>query len=216
MIRGRLETLYSQGYVEGWAYDASNLARPVFVEARGPDGASIAKGLAIGYRESLARAKLAGGWCSFRLRTERPAEELRKVGLGLYDSASGERIYYADSVAYADGWAPEFEAGADGVSFDPFVIERVAQLSGLGEVFDAFIAKHGAEAFVRTGYVYILGRAADAEGLTLHLRMLGEKSLTPYGFLELLSEAQEFRMRPRNLAAPKAAAFPFGGGDHVR
>lgn len=216
MIRGRLETLYSQGYIEGWAYDADDLARPLPVEIRGPDGVAVARGLALGYRDSLARAKLAGGWCSFRLRTERPAEELRKVGLGLYESVSGERLYFADAVAYADGWAPEFEKGADGMLLDPFVIDRVSQLRDLSELFDAFIRARGVEAFVRTAYVYLLGRAADVEGVALHGHMIEEKTLSPYGLLELLSETQEFRARPRLLAAPKAPAFPFVGAADVR
>jgi len=215
MIRGRLETLYSQGYIEGWAYDADNLARPVAVEIRGPDGVSVARGLALGYREALARAKLAGGWCSFRLRVERPAEALRKVGLGLYESNTGERLYYADAVAYAEGWAPEFETGADGMLFDPFVIDRVSQLSGLSEMFDAFLRARGVEAFVRVAYVYLLGRSADVEGLALHAGMIAANTLTPYGLLELLSETQEFRARPRLLAAPKSQAFPFIGAADV-
>ena len=214
MIRGRLETLYSQGFIEGWAYDTDRPLRSLVVEVRVADGELIALGYAHLYRELLARAKLAGGWCGFRLRTARAPGLLRKVELGLYGAASGARIYYAEDVAYADGWAPEFEGGELGLTFDPFTIDRIEQLSGVAGIFDAFMRSHGAAAFIATAFVYTLGRPADAEDLALYGKMLQERSLTPWGLIEFLGDSKEFKSRSRPLAAPVALAFPFvEGGD---
>jgi hypothetical protein len=214
MIRGRLETLYSQGFIEGWAYDTDRPLRPLVVEVRGADGESIALGLAHLYRESLARAKHAGGWCGFRLRTAQAPNLLRKIELGLYDTVSGARLYYTEDVAFAEGWAPEFDGGELGLTFDPFTVDRIGQLAGVSDIFDAFMRSHGAAAFIATAYVYTLGRPADAEGLALYRKMLRERSLTPWGLIELLGDSKEFKSRPHQLAAPIAPAFPFvGGGD---
>ena len=214
MIRGRLETLYSQGFIEGWAYDTDRPLRPLVVEVRDAAGKSIGRGYAHLYRESLARTKHAGGWCGFRLRTARPPNLLRKVELGLYDTVSGARIYYTEDVAFADGWAPEFEGGELGLTFDPFTIDRIEQLAGVADIFDAFMRSHGAAAFIATAYVYILGRPADAEDVALYGKMLQERSLTPWGLIEFLGDGQDFKSRPRQLAAPIAPAFPFvEGGD---
>ena len=212
MIRGRLETLYSQGFLEGWAYDTDRPLRPLVVEVRGADGESIALGYAHLYRESLARAKHVGGWCGFRLRTARAPDLLRKVELGLYDTASGARIYYTEDVAFADGWAPEFEGGELGLTFDPFTIDRIEQLSGVGDIFDAFVHSHGAAAFIATAYVYTLGRSADAEGVALYGKMLRERSLTPFGLIELLADSKEFRSRPRQLGGAYRPGVPIRRG----
>ena len=214
MIRGRLETLYSQGFLEGWAYNTDRPLRPLVVEVRDADGQSIALGYAHLYRELLARAKHAGGWCGFRLRTARAAKILRKVELGLYDTASGARIYYTEDVAFADGWTPEFDGGELGLTFDPFAIDRIEQLAGVADIFDAYVRSRGAAAFVATAYVYTLGRVADAEAVALYGKMLRERSLTPFGLIELLADGKEFKFRPRQPAAPIAPSFPFvEGGD---
>ena len=216
MIRARLETLYSQGYIEGWAYDAEAPTRALLVEVRDANGASVALGYAHGYREALARQKLAGGWCGFRLRVNRDPNLLREAALTLFDMATSERIFYTDRIGFADGWAPEFEVGEDTITYDPFILERVQQLRGLNETFDAYVKAHGSEGFVRAAYVYIFSRAADPEGLMLYTRMLEDGSLTPYKLLELFSETTEFKSRTSQLAAPKAPAFPFFEAEHAR
>jgi len=216
MIRGRLETIYSQGYLEGWAYDPDELGRPVLVEVVDASGASVAMGLALGYREALAQAGLAGGWASFRLRVHRPAAALRGVGLVLIDPASGEKIFSADSVPFLEGWTPEFEERGQALFDDPFTLERVAQLAGLTDVFAAYLAANGPETFVAACFLYLLERPADREGSAIHTRLLTEKTLGPFELMEMMSECKEFKSRPRKLASPKAPAFPFFGGARVR
>ena len=101
-----------------------------------------------------------------------------------------------------------------GLTFDPFAIDRIEQLAGVADIFDAYVRSRGAAAFVATAYVYTLGRVADAEAVALYGKMLRERSLTPFGLIELLADGKEFKFRPRQPAAPIAPSFPFvEGGD---
>ncbi len=208
MIRGKLETLYALGFIEGWAYDAESPARPLLVEVRDSSGGAAALGYADRYREALARDGHAGGWCAFRLRVAR-ADALREGEVGLFDAQSGERIATTSDIAYVEKFSPRFETGEQNFTFDPFVIDRVDKLAGLSAVFDAYVAAEGVDAFVRAAYVYTLGRPPDPEGAALYGRMLGKRSMTPYELVEKLTRSGEFRQNPRPLAAPKSAAFPF-------
>jgi hypothetical protein len=67
----------------------------------------------------------------------------------------------------------------------------------------------GVEAFVRAAYAYVLGRPADASGLASYGELLRKSTLTPLQLLTTLTDCDEFRSRPRLLAAPITTAFPF-------
>jgi hypothetical protein len=74
----------------------------------------------------------------------------------------------------------------------------------------------GAAGFVRTAYIYLLGRSADPESLALHSGMLDEGRLAPLQLMEMIAETKEYRARPRELAAPNAPGFPFVEATNAR
>ena len=82
-------------------------------------------------------------------------------------------------------------------------------------MFDAYIERRGLAAFIRTAYVYALGRGPEPEAVALYDRMFQRGALNPYGLIELLTETSEFRTAPRKMAAPHAPAFPFAGTSDV-
>jgi hypothetical protein len=213
MISGRLEKLFSEGYAEGWAFNSQSPHRPLSVEIRVSDGTVVAQGLANIYREDLASARLGLGWCAFRLRLAQPASELSLGALALHDKVSGLRIDFAAQMPCFPG-NPHAGSRAEQVaSFDPFVLSRISQLHACEDLFQQCLRARGPAAFVRTTYMYLLGRSADPESLELDAGLLEQGRLAPLQLMELIADTKEYRARPRELAAPNAPGFPFVEAD---
>lgn len=214
MIKGRIERLNSDGFVEGFAWDTSAPERMLHVHARATDGETVAEGLAHLYRDDLAEVRVGLGWCGFRLRLRRPATDFQRSGLALYESSSGARLDLADQIPIADGEAPAPSLSVIG-GYDPFSCDAVSALRACDGLFDRHIQANGARAFVRAAYLYLLDRRADPETLALNLALLERGALTPFGLIELLADSAEFRSEPRRMAGPKAPEFPFTGPSHA-
>ena len=71
------------------------------------------------------------------------------------------------------------------------------------------MTRRGVADFIHTAYVYVLGRPVDETGLGAYAPLLEMGALSPFGLLALLASSDEFRARPRFLAAPNTAAFVF-------
>ena len=208
MISGRLERLYAGGYVEGWAFESLAPERALVVDIRVAGVQVVAEGLAHLYREDLAKARQGLGWCAFRLRLARPAVELRRGLIALHEKLSGVRVDFAVEIPFVSGDVGG-DLGKDVGGFDPFVIQEISQLRACDDLVARYVRSKGASGFVRTAYVYLLGRHADPESLALHAEMLRKGKLAPLQLLEMITETAEFRGRPRELAAPNAPGFPF-------
>jgi hypothetical protein len=65
---------------------------------------------------------------------------------------------------------------------------------------------------VRTAYVYVLGRPADAAGSDAYGNLIRKSFITPQSMIRALAASAEFQAAPRNLIAPNAAGFPFTCG----
>ena len=89
-----------------------------------------------------------------------------------------------------------------------FAFTRYFQQRGYG-VQVAASAAAGLEAFVRAGYVYVLGRPADHAGMSAYVTRLGNQSITPWDFIKELYDSAEFNAAPRLLAAPSEPGFAF-------
>ncbi len=209
MLAGHIDTITSPGFVEGWAYDRSAPARPLTVSVLDPAGQEIAWGLAHRYREDLALAQIGTGWCAFQLRVAGPVSRLRKLALSLLDRASQTEIHRAGPALFAEDSERLLSNVGDVTRADPTVIGAVEQLRGCTGLFERFIQQRGEDMFVRTAYVYVLGRSADTAGLELYGGLLRNAKLTPYNLLGTLYNSNEFRSRPRLLGAPNTPAFPF-------
>ena len=209
MISGRLERLFSGEYIEGWAVDSLAPERPLAIHVRARDGKIVAEGLANLYREDLAKAACGLGWCGFRLLVAPPTGDLMRGLLTLHDKTSGIRIDFAVELPFVADNGLANKNSQNGADFDPFVILRISQLRACDDLFARFVRSRGAAAFVRTAYVYMLGRQADPEALALHAEMLSTGMLAPFRLLEMIADSKEFSARPRTLAAPNAPGFPF-------
>jgi hypothetical protein len=209
MKSGRLERLFSEGYVEGWAFDQQSPHRPLVVDIRAGEKTVVAQGLANIYREDLENERLGLGWCAFRLRLTEPATELIRDQLTLYDNVSGLRMNVSTTMLYVLG-NPYVGSHPENVAtFDPFVTARISQLRACEDLFAHCLRSRGAAVFVRTAYIYMLGRSADLESLAIHTEMVAKGSLTPLRLLEVIAETTEYRAGLRELAAPNAPGFPF-------
>lgn len=208
MIRGRLEKLLLEGFVEGWACDEDRPTAALDIEVREAGGETIASGLANLYRDDLADTRVGLGWCAFRLRLTRPAEALRDARLTLHAAAHETEIDSARGLPLVPGEAELADP-------DPFSAPNVQALRGAGELFDAYVINEGARAFARVAYLYVLNRRADPEGLALNLALVEKGALTPFGLLTLLAESHEALSEPRRFASPKAPEFPFARAERV-
>lgn len=211
MLQGHLDALSSTGFLEGWACDTDFPTRPLHVAILGATGQPSAQGLAHLYREDLARTRCGLGWCAFRLRAQVSPSRLRNAALFLIEPRSGQLIHQAQRIDYLEAGA-ETESGEDFTRVDPYVLASVEQLSACDLVLEDFIRAEGIEAFIRTAYLYVLGRRVDEAGKIDYGRRLRLGSITPFAMLVALSESDEFRSRPRRLAAPHSTAFPFVRG----
>ncbi len=206
MIIGHIDAVTSSGYIEGWATTKPDYDRPLRVAVLNGDGEEIAWGLAHLYREDLAEAGQGGGWCAFRLWTSR---DIGKSTLVLLERETGFEIHRSDDVPFNEDGVLEITSVPKLIESDPTVINSINQLWQSSDKLTAFIKARGVEAFVRAGYIYVLGRPADLTGLQIYGRMIRKHSITPFSLLQTLFESDEFRARPRQLAAPNTAGFPF-------
>jgi hypothetical protein len=216
MLRGCLDTLSSVGTIEGWAYDTGAPADPLVVAVADDDGQEIACGLAHHYRNDLVEANCGIGWCHFQLRTAGSVSRLRKTPLQLLTKEAGDIIIRVERIAYSEAVERSLTSIGQVIWVDPSVCTSIDQLAGCDAIFEEFIKARGVDAFVRTAYVYILGRIIDAEGLALYGRLIRQRQLTPFGLLRTLAESDEFRSRPRSLVAPTMDGFPFRLRTRVR
>jgi hypothetical protein len=211
MIRGHLDALTPAGFAEGWAYDDADADAVMTIAVQAPDGEEIARGFANLHRGDLAEIGFRYGWCAFRLRLSRPTGSLRGARLSLRDARDGAEIHATDAWRIRDAAEPGGDTMEAIVAQDPTVLRFVQQLSGCGDLFARFVARHGLTEFVRTAYGYVLGRSPDAAGLASYERMLRNGALTQFGLLLLLAESVEFREQPRMLASPADPGFVFAG-----
>lgn len=207
MVRGKLETMGSDGCVEGWAFDPEAPENIAAVEVRSADGQTVGEGLAFLFRDALADAGLGLGWCGFRVRMTSPPEALR-AGFSLHDRASGAPLDFAQTLPVDAGEERDRE-------LDPFAAPSLASLRACTTVFERYLRTAGAAAFVRVSHVYALGRRAEPETVSLDAGLLESGVLTPLQLLERLIESGEFQREPRRLAGPRASDFPFFGAAHV-
>jgi hypothetical protein len=209
MLRGCLDGLSSVGTIEGWAYETDAPADPLVVAVTDDDGHELACGLAHHYRHDLVEAECGVGWCHFQLRTTGSVSRLRKMPLRLMARAAGDVILRVERIPYTEAVETTLTSIEQVIAFDPSVCISVDQLAGCDEMFDEFIKARGVDAFVRTAYVYVLGRIIDAEGLALYGRLIRQRLLTAFGLLRTLAESGEFQSSPRSLVAPTMDGFPF-------
>jgi len=209
MLRGYVDGIASCGYIEGWALNSEAPLDPLTVAVLDDKGSELAWGLAHHYREDLCAAGLAAGWCGFRLRGAVPASRLKQRALTLVDRSSGAAIVRRYSVPYAQDPDIELSTVAEIVAADPTMTPSIFQLKGCDEILGAFLRERGVDTYVAAAYAYVLGRAVDPSGLASYGNLIRENTLTPFQLLAVLSDSDEFRSRPRLLAAPNSVGFPF-------
>lgn len=209
MLKGHLDAVTSSGRVAGWAYDTDNPLRPLMVCIVADDSREIAWGSAQGYREDLAAAGRAAGWCAFGVKVEPWPVKTPWQRLALVDRPTLRVIDRQDSLPYVAAEEPILRSVADVIASDPTMIQSLTQLRGCHTVFQSFIDMHGVDGFVRTAYVYLLNRPADASGLKSYRNHLRARNVTPYELLIAMADSEEYRSRPRLHSAPNTAAFPF-------
>jgi hypothetical protein len=209
MLRGHLDALTLNGFAEGWAFDEAAPGVGLGVRLHGPEGEVLAEGVANLHRGDLAEVGFRLGWCAFRLRLSRGAETLAGARLSLRAAETGAEIAATDKWRLRDAPDGPLTTIEAVTAADPTTLRTVHQLSGCGPLFDAFIAKHGMQGFLRAAYGYVLGRPADAAGLASYERLLRLGAVTPFGLLVLLAESEEFRREPRLLATPAEPGFVF-------
>jgi hypothetical protein len=201
MPRGHLDWVDRCGLIVGWAY-------AMLVSVVDAENFEIAAGLAHHYRQDLAKEGFARGWCHFRLRTRKPIDAIRGQPLRLIDKTTNEVLNGPRVVTYLETPEPFFDNVEQLIAGDPTVLQSSDQIEACEADLQAFAASRGVEAFVRTAYVYVLGRV-DHKGLALHKRLVTEGRLFPSAMIRLLADSAEFRTSGRRLAAPNSSDFPF-------
>ena len=209
MLRGYIDGIASSGYIDGWAFDSDRPLDPLVIGILDEHEQEVAWGLAHLYREDLSAAGCAAGWCAFRVRTGASVSRLRRQALTLVDRVAKGAIVRRFPVPYAEDWDGTLTTIAEVVASDPTTITSIVQLRGCEEIFVRFMYTHGVDAFIRAAYVYALGRPADASGLGSYGQKIRKNLLTPFQLLENMTASDEFRSRPRLLAAPNTSGFPF-------
>jgi hypothetical protein len=111
-------------------------------------------------------------------------------------------------VTYVESHEPFFDSVGQLIEADPTVLRSTDQIEACEADLKAFAASRGVEAFVRTAYVYVLGRV-DHSRLALHKQLVGEGRLSPSAMIRLLADSAEFRSNGRRLPAPNNPDFPF-------
>jgi hypothetical protein len=209
MLRGYVDGIASSGYIEGWALSSDAPLDPLTIAIRDDKGHELAWGLAHQYREDLSAAGFAVGWCGFRVRSSVPVSRLKQRALTLVDRSSGAEIVRRYPVPYAQDQDAVLSTIPEIVAADPTMTPSIFQLKGCDDILAVFLKERGVDNYVAAAYAYVLGRAVDPSGLASYGNLIRENSLTPFQLLAILSDCDEFRSRPRLLAAPNSAGFPF-------
>jgi hypothetical protein len=209
---GYLDAITSSGYVEGWAFNKINPSRPCHVSVRDESGVEVASGLAHRYRDDLASAGIGFGWCAFRLRSAVSSLRLQRMLLTLHDRDADTCLHGPEKATYLQDSDPPIRTTEELVETDPTLLREIRQLRACDPLFNTFIKARGVSAFVRAAYVYVLGRAADETGLALYGGLIRKAVIPPFELLEILSDSEEFRARPRMLGAPNTPTCPFHAG----
>jgi hypothetical protein len=208
MLVGHLDPVTSSGYVEGWAYDANDPLRALVVAVL-TRGEELSRGIANRYRWDLASAGCGTGWCAFRLRIPVAASKVCGQSLILSDVPSKMEICRTRSILMLEDNHVE-PSGVEEVTLsDPTLVHSIEQLRGCDGVLAGFIDAVGLDRFIRTAFIYILGRPVDASSMVFWLNGLQGKSTSPYELLLSLHGSEEFRSAPRLLIAPSEPGFPF-------
>jgi hypothetical protein len=205
---GQLDALTSSGYLEGWAHDPARPGQPLQVAVLAQDR-EVARGLANRFRWDLAYAGCGIGWCAFHLRLDGAVSTLRRGPLILTDVAGQAELCRTSQLPVLEHCDACPATLADVIETDPTILHAVDQLRGCGVLFDRYLTLHGAPAFVRAAYVYILGRPADSGGLAHYVARLAGGEVSAYGVLAALHASDEFAASPRLLAAPTEPGFVF-------
>ena len=208
MFRGHIDAVTSSGYVEGWAYDAKHPVGARLIAIYDGNGVERASGYAHRYRADLAAGGMGTGWCGFRLAMT-GTRKLRRSRFILVDRLTSAQLHPPHPIAFVEDGSSAITSIEALISSDPTMIDSIDQLSGCEEIFNAVISRRGVEAFVKLAYVYVLGRAADREGIATYGRLLRRAAMSPFTLLKILADSEEFRSRPRFLTSPNTSGFPF-------
>jgi hypothetical protein len=203
-----MDAITSTGFIEGWAFDDNDPMRHLIVSVCAL-GEEVARGLANRYRWDLVDAGCGIGWCAFRLRVIGPECVLHEHALSLCEVSSQIEICRTATLPLISDTEAELSTMEDVLNADPTLLHDVKHLRGCSQAFSSFLDAEGTDGFVRTAYVYMLARPADAEGLALYARLLKNSAITPYGLLEILHDTEEFRSASRLLQAPSEPGFAF-------
>jgi hypothetical protein len=206
-LRGYIDGVTPIGVIEGWALDEQMSWRPLHVKIR-CKGEWIASGLAHHHREDLLALQIGTGWCGFRLRSDRSADEIRHATLYLV-GISGVIIVKSENIALLPDIHQDLSSVEDVIAADPTVVRSVEHLRGCEPLFTQYIRSRGIDAFVRVAYVYMLGRPADEAGLRLYGNRLRRGTHHPFDLLQILAASEEFLARRPELVAPTQSSFPF-------
>jgi hypothetical protein len=209
MLRGRLDSVTSTGYVVGWAYDTEKPFWPLEVAVMADDAREVAWGLAHGYRDDLVEGGCATGWCEFRLKLDPWPVVAPWRALSVVERATGRAIVRKEMLPFVMSEEKFIDTIDALLATDPTMIQSLQQLRGCEELFQTYIAAHGVDAFVRSAYVYLLSRPADDSGLAAYRNHLRAKKVTAYKLLLAIADSDEYRLRPRQHCAPTVGAFPF-------
>jgi hypothetical protein len=209
VLKGYVDGIGSSGYIEGWAFDPEAPLHALTIAILDDKASELAWGLAHLYREDLAAAGFATGWCGFRVKSAFPINRLGTRALTLVDRGSGNKILRRYPVPQAEDRDAVLSTISEIVASDPTMTTSIFQLKGCDDIFARYLKAHGVDALVRAAYAYVLGRPVDASGLASYGQLIREKSLSPFQLLATLSESDEFHSRQHLLAAPNSAAFPF-------
>ena len=205
---GHLDNLTSSGYLEGWAFDAARPlhALPVAVVCEGQE---IAWGLAHRFRKDLMTSGCGTGWCAFRMKVEGPKDALPRSQLRLHLRGTNTVLHVNPAISCVED-RDAAPATVDALcAEDPTILHEIWQLRGCEGVAHSYIKHRGLEEFVRTAYLYVLGRPADAVGMETYVKGIRDGSVGAIQLLEILADSYEFRREPKQLRAPSDPGFPF-------
>jgi hypothetical protein len=208
VLQGHLDAITSSGYVEGWAYDPNDPLRPLVVSVL-TGGKELGQGIANLYRWDLVDAGCGTGWCAFRLRLSEPVGNVIRQTLILSEMSSRMEIYRTSYIPKAEDNEIYPSVLEEVLLSDPTLVHSINQLRGCSKILSDFIDAAGLDAFVRTAYIYILGRPVDASSLASDLVRLQIGAISPYEFLKALYDCEEFRSVPKLLIAPTEPGFAF-------
>lgn len=207
-MRGFLDSLTYGGYFEGWAFDPLRPLHALKVAVMA-DGRCVAQGRAHLFRRDLMEAQCGTGWCALRLRHDTAVELPTNPVFTLVDHESGTVLHESRHLAAIADPEREDTTIEKFCASDPTLITDIGQLRGCEGEFTKFIRKHGVDYFLRTAYIYVLGRPADDDGLIQYGRLLRLSKISSVEIIEALASSDEYKRTRRELVCPNAREFPF-------